>query len=96
MASCSALRRDDVRAAVWPRPEGFRGFALTIHCEDAQAVVRAHGTDGEFDDVADLRNGLQQSGWGSGFSFRDPEGNVWDVAFKQGSDFDHRGGFFYP
>jgi hypothetical protein len=25
-----------------------------------------------------------------------PEGNVWDVAFKYGSDFDHRGGFIYP
>src|SRR2546423_14659888 len=22
--------------------DGFRGFALTIHCEDEQAVVRAH------------------------------------------------------
>jgi hypothetical protein len=30
--------------------------------------------------------------WVSG----DPEGNVWDVAFKHGSDFDHRGGFIYP
>jgi hypothetical protein len=33
----------------------------------------------------------EQSGWGCGFSFRDPEGNVWDVAFKHGSDFDHLG-----
>jgi hypothetical protein len=38
----------------------------------------------------------EQSGWGCGFSFRDPERNVWDVDFKYGSDFDHRGGFIYP
>jgi catechol 2,3-dioxygenase-like lactoylglutathione lyase family enzyme len=76
--------------------EGFRGFALTIHCEDAQGVVRAHEQIGEFDDVTEFDPEAQQSGWGCGFSFRDPEGNVWDVAFKDGSDFDHRGGFFYP
>jgi hypothetical protein len=38
----------------------------------------------------------QQSVWGFRISFYDPEGNVWDVAFKLGSDFDHRGDFIYP
>jgi hypothetical protein len=37
-----------------------------------------------------------RSGWGYGFSFRDPEANVWGVAVKYGSDFDDRGGFIYP
>jgi catechol 2,3-dioxygenase-like lactoylglutathione lyase family enzyme len=76
--------------------DGFRGFTLTIHCEDAQGVFGAHEELGEFDDVSDLDEEPDQSGWGCGFSFRDPEGNVWDVAFKHGSDFDHRGGFSYP
>jgi len=33
----------------------------------------------------------------SGFRFQlpRPEGTVWDVAFKLGSDFDHRGDFIY-
>jgi len=79
-----------------PRAGGFRGFSLTIHCEDAQAVARAHEALGGFDDLSELDDRPQDSGWGSGFSFRDPEGNVWDVAFKHGSDIDHRGGFFYP
>jgi uncharacterized glyoxalase superfamily protein PhnB len=74
----------------------FRGFTLTINCEDARAVYQAHEELGEFDDVSELDGQPQQSGWGCGFSFRDPEGNVWDVAFKHGSDFDHRGGFIYP
>jgi len=74
----------------------FRGFTLTIHCDDAQAVVRAHEEIAEFDDLGELDEQPQQSGWGCGFSFRDPEGNVWDVALKYGSEFDDRGGFLYP
>jgi catechol 2,3-dioxygenase-like lactoylglutathione lyase family enzyme len=76
--------------------EGLRGFSLSINCEDAQAVFRAHEQLRELDEVADLDEQPEQSGWGCGFSFRDPEGNLWDVAFKYGSDFDHRGGFIYP
>lgn len=75
---------------------GFRGFTVSIHCEDAEAVLRAHEQLGHFDDVTDLDEQPDQSGWGCGFSFRDPEGNVWDVAYKYGSDFDDRGGFIYP
>jgi uncharacterized glyoxalase superfamily protein PhnB len=74
----------------------FRGFTLTIHCEDEVAVVRAHETVREFDDLAELDLEPTRSGWGFGFGFRDPEGNLWGVAYKYGSDFDHRGGFIYP
>ena len=76
--------------------DGFRGFTLTINCDDAPAVLRAHAEVSEFDDVRELDDRPQQSGWGCGFSFRDPEGNVWDVAWKAGSEFDDRGGFIYP
>ena len=79
-----------------PVADGFRGFTLTIHCEDVPAVLQAHRTLTEYDDIVDLDAEPQESGWGCGFSFRDPEGNVWDVAFKHGSEFDHRGGFSYP
>ena len=75
---------------------GFRGFTLTIHCENEKAVFEAHAEIAEFDDVHDLESQPQHSGWGCGFSFGDPEGNIWDVAFKHGSEFDHRGGFSYP
>ena len=76
--------------------EGFRGFTLTIHCEDEETVVRAHETVRRFDDVAELDAQPTRSGWGYGFGFRDPEGNVWGVAYKYGSEIDHRGGFTYP
>ena len=77
-------------------PEGFRGSTLTIHCEDEDAVVRAHEQLRDFDDVADLDPEPKRSGWGYGFSFRDPEGTVWGVAVKYGSHVDDRGGFTYP
>jgi uncharacterized glyoxalase superfamily protein PhnB len=76
--------------------DGFRGFTMTIHCEDESAVFTTHAELGELDDVQELDVQPQRSGWGCGFSFRDPEGNVWDVAYKHGSEFDHRGGFSYP
>jgi hypothetical protein len=31
-----------------------------------------------------------------GFSFRDPEGNIWDIAWVEGSRLDDRGGFTFP
>ena len=50
--------------------------------------------------------GIEIIGYGRGWdgvsskdctsSYFDSEGNVWDVAFKHGSHFDDRGGFFYP
>ena len=76
--------------------EGFRGFTLTIHCEDEETVVRAHEAIREFDDVAELDAEPTRSGWGYGFGFRDPEGNALGVACKYGADFDDRGGFIYP
>jgi uncharacterized glyoxalase superfamily protein PhnB len=34
--------------------------------------------------------------WGGGFSWRDPEGNVWDVAWAKGTTLDERGGLTFP
>jgi len=66
--------------------EGFRGFTLGINLASRDEVVEAQkrlvGLAGvtDLDDVFDSPHGF------SGFSFRDPEGNVWDVAWKHGSD----------
>jgi len=78
-----------------PVAEGFRGFTLSINCESVEAVHDAHLLIGGFDDVGDVEEPVR-SGFGCGFSFRDPEGNAWGVAFKYGSELDARGGFFYP
>jgi catechol 2,3-dioxygenase-like lactoylglutathione lyase family enzyme len=79
-----------------PTGEVGRGFALTIHVEDEETVDRVHARVGGFDDVSDLDVQPTRSGWGYGFGFRDPEGNLWGVAVKFGSSFDPSGGFIYP
>lgn len=75
---------------------GFRGFTLTVHCRDEAEVDRVHGQVAALDDVHDLDVAPTRSGWGYGFGFGDPEGNVWGVALKYGSTLDDRGGFHYP
>jgi uncharacterized protein len=73
------------------RSDGFRGFTLGINLASREEVVAAHDTlttvDGvqDLDEVADSPHGF------SGFSFRDPEGNIWDVAWAEGSELDERG-----
>jgi hypothetical protein len=91
-----AFLRDEVRAAIRRWCRGFRGFALTIHCEDEEAVVRVHQQLREFDDIAALDSEPERSGWGYGFSFRDAEANVWGVAVKYGSDFDAAAASYTP
>ena len=77
-------------------PEGFRGFSLSVMVEDVESVVDAHQRVSDFDDVFGLDPEPQRSGFGCGFSFCDPEGNLWDIAHKYGSAFDNRGGYIYP
>ena len=78
-----------------PAADGFRGFTLGVNCEDMAAVERAHAEVSGFDDVHELDPPVRTS-WGGGFSFRDPEGNIWDVAWAEGSRFDDNGGLIFP
>jgi predicted lactoylglutathione lyase len=75
---------------------GSHSVALTIHCEDEEAIDRAHEAVRGFDDAEELDDRPTRSGWGYGFGFRDPEGNAWGVAVKFGAELDERGGFTYP
>jgi predicted lactoylglutathione lyase len=92
----SLFSEPDFEARFGPADDTRRGVALTIHVEDEQTVDHAHADVSGFDDVRDLDAQPTRSGWGYGFGFRDPEGNVWGVAVKFGSRFDERGGFMYP
>ena len=68
-----------------PVPDGFRGFTLGINLaapEEVDAVYEAlRALEGAelLEEPFDSPHGFR------GFSFRDPEGNVWDVAWKRGS-----------
>ena len=69
--------------------DGFRGFTLAVNCEDMRAVELVYSTVRDFDDVHELEP-PQRAHWGGGFGFRDPEGNISDVAWADGSRFDER------
>jgi hypothetical protein len=75
---------------------GFRGVTITIACEDEAGVAGMHDEIGGLDDLGSFDGEISRSGFGCGFSFSDPEGNLWDVAHKYGSEIDHRGGYLYP
>ena len=69
-----------------PLVAGFRGFTLGINLGSRDEVVAAHDALRTIDGVRDLDEVFDSPHGFSGFSFRDPEGNIWDVAWKVGSD----------
>lgn len=73
------------------RAEGFRGITLGINLGSREEVLAAHETLRGVDGVRDLDDPVDSPHGFTGFSFRDPEGNVWDVAWKRGSRVDERG-----
>ena len=86
---------DNYERALGPIGQGFRGLTLAINVESMDAVRQAYetlrGVEG-----AELLEEPQDAEWGGGFSFRDPEGNVWDVAWAKDSSFYDRGGMTFP
>jgi uncharacterized glyoxalase superfamily protein PhnB len=68
-----------------PLTAGFRGFTLGINLGSRDEVVAAHDALSGIDGVTDLGEVVDSIHGFSGFSFADPEGNVWDVAWKVGS-----------
>jgi uncharacterized protein len=82
-------------AVFGPIPDGFRGFTLCVNLASMEEVQAAHATLQQLEDV-ELLGEPERAFWGGGFSWRDPEGNVWDVAWAEGSTFDERGGLNFP
>lgn len=79
-----------------PAAGTFRGVVLAINCRDAAEVDRVHGELGRIDgvrlhgDPADLPFG------GRGFEWSDPEGNVWEVVWAEGTSFGEREALIFP
>ncbi len=70
-----------------PPAEGFRAFTLCVNLASLDEVRAAYETLLTVPDIELL---------GGGFSWRDPEGNIWDVAWAEGSTIDDRGGLTFP
>ena len=74
-----------------PRADGFRGFTLSVNVGSREEMVAAHVALSRVDEVRDLEDPVDSEHGFSGFSFRDPEGNIWDVVWKHGSEVDEQG-----
>jgi uncharacterized glyoxalase superfamily protein PhnB len=85
----------DTQPHFGPPADGFRGFTLAINLESFEEVRAAHETLAEIEGV-ELLGPPEEAFWGGGFSWRDPEGNVWDVAWAKDARLDERGGVFFP
>jgi uncharacterized glyoxalase superfamily protein PhnB len=66
------------------RADGFRGFTLGLNVGSWEELEAAHAAFRGVDGLEELE-GIQRADWGGGFTFRDPEGNLWEVAFAEGT-----------
>jgi predicted lactoylglutathione lyase len=79
-----------------PRSADFGGFTLGINLGSRAAVHAAHEALRRIDDVRDLGQPVDSPHGFTAFSFRDPEGNVWDVAWAHGTSVDDLGALTWP
>ena len=75
-----------------PLTDGFRAFTLGINLGSREEVLAVHRALETIGGVAGLEPPFDSPHGFTAFSFRDPEGNAWDVAWKAGSTVDERGG----
>jgi predicted lactoylglutathione lyase len=68
-----------------PRADGFRGFTLGLNVGSPEEVDRMHELMRGIPGVEVLEEPFDSPHGFRGFSSRDPEGNIWDVAWKRGS-----------
>ncbi len=78
-----------------PPTDAFRGITISVNLESLDEVQQVYETLGGIDGV-ELLGKPEEAAWGGGFSWRDPEGNIWDVAFANGTEIDDRGGLRFP
>jgi uncharacterized glyoxalase superfamily protein PhnB len=78
-----------------PPADGFRAFTLCVNVASFEECEQIHETLKGIDGV-ELLSEPERAFWGGGFDWRDPEGNVWDVAWAKGTTLDERGGLTWP
>jgi predicted lactoylglutathione lyase len=74
-----------------PLADRFRGFTLGINVGSREEVDAAHDALAKVDGVPELSEPRDSEHGFTGFGFRDPEGNIWEVVWKHGSLVDGEG-----
>jgi hypothetical protein len=62
--------------------EGFRGFTLGLNVGSWEELEKVHAA---LDRAVPKLERIQRAEWGGGFTFQDPEGNLWEMAFAEGT-----------
>ena len=83
--SSEPARRRELRAALRAAARRFRAFTLGINLARPEEVDDAYAFLQGVAGVELLEAPFDSPHGFRGFSFRDPEGNIWDVAWKRGS-----------
>jgi uncharacterized protein len=78
-----------------PPADGFRGFTLAVNMASMSEIQAVYETLRGVEGV-ELLGDPEEAFWGGGFAWRDPEGNIWDVAWAKGTQLDDRGGVTFP
>jgi uncharacterized protein len=78
-----------------PPTGDFRGTTICVNLRSYEEVKAVYETLRGIPDV-NLLEEPHEAFWGGGFSWRDPEGNIWDVAWAEGTTLDERGGLSFP
>jgi uncharacterized glyoxalase superfamily protein PhnB len=68
-----------------PRADGFRGFTLGLNVATPEEVDEVYALLQSIAGVEVLEEPFDSPYGFRGFSARNPEGNLWDVAWKEGS-----------
>jgi uncharacterized glyoxalase superfamily protein PhnB len=68
-----------------PRADGFRGFTIGVNVGSPDEVDAVYAALQEVEGAELLEEPFDSPHGFRGFTFRDPEGNLWDVAWKRGS-----------
>jgi catechol 2,3-dioxygenase-like lactoylglutathione lyase family enzyme len=79
-----------------PARGAFRGVVLAINCRDAAEVDRVYESLERIEGVTLHAKPVNLSFGGRGFEWSDPEGNVWEVVWAEGTSFDDREGLIFP
>src|SRR3954464_14921584 len=70
-----------------PAPGTFRAFVLAINCRDAAEVDRPYEELKKVKGIQLMGQPQNLSFGGRGFDWKDPEGNVWEVTWAEGTSF---------
>ena len=79
-----------------PAADAFRGVVLSINCRDSAEVDRIHEDLGRITGVRLHGKPVDLSFGGRAFEWSDPEGNVGEVIWAEGTSFDAREGLIFP